>query len=329
MRSNLSNTVQDKILHLPFILIVIGLSLAALLQGCGDCPPCPDGTTQPGRTRTTSVWPEAAPDDPEVHAFFLQKYVLKDDLFAARCYFRQKVHAGPTGAALQKLDSAAVVINWSNLSARMNDHFSSMPPPPMYKRAIRVIYGLSVKTSPVSYSFKPLIQFLEITTDTLPHTREIVDESSAIYGIDSTGELYLASKKECHEAIKNYFDLVHIYRNGAAAFTKADTATDVRHFSFHWESQLVPLVAHNSTPKYIKLTSIAEERPAGDPYAGVRHHLVAVALDNANKELISNDPVVTGIEYKNHGSDIGSACPPQCSSKLYFPSTGLSTPVCP
>lgn len=330
MRSNFTTTLRDRILHLPVILTIVGLSLVVLLQGCGECPPCPEVRTTTPSAKATSVWPPANAVDSMLHEFS-QKYVMKYDLDAARCYFRQKVLAGPDTTHLQKLDSAAIVINWKKLSATMNDHFSSTPPPPECKRAIRVIYGLTAKTSPTAYYLTPFIQFLKITPDSVQDYWRIVDESTAIYGIDTDdGELHLASKKEYDDATQRYAALIHIHRAGPpAGFTQFSATSDVRHFTFHWEYQLVPLVAHNASPNFIKLTSIAEERPAVGPYPGVRHHLVAVALDSAKNEMISNNPVVAGIEYKNHGSDIGSACPPQCSTKLHFPPTGLATPVCP
>ncbi|MEZ4808575.1 MAG: hypothetical protein R2815_14020 [Flavobacteriales bacterium] len=293
--------------HSPHYLIIIPIVLTAftllLLSGCGD-PATPETTATEATADTVNVARAVVPPPPTMRMSLLKsEWQALTDSF--QTHFRLKSGAKP-------ITGTEVEILWSEIATKI-------PAPNGKLRGIVFHYGLDKE------NFRLGLSFVELTPDSIDYEYPEVTSlrvypvvgarlGSAISYSSWKGQFLSAPLP----ATGRYFDAVEVRRTDDPVFTSLSFGNDPQAEMMPYELEVLRLHDENvQTPPQtmtLVVNCAAEVDTILDSYA---HKLCLHmrSLDpnsNTVTDLLDDSPRVTGSEFKMHGADLGSLCPPLC-----------------
>jgi hypothetical protein len=205
---------------------------------------------------------------------------------------------------------------WAPLDSLM----ATITPRPTDKhiRGLAFHYGLDTTVAP--NRLKLALECVELTPlgDGVAYARK--DHDPALFFAVKDGGLHMATKAGWLTAYQTpYLQRTVVKRNGdSPAPTPVIPGVDHTSFVLRWEGTLDSLAAHNPELEHLIIAHVSEPMVRSESLEqGFRHNLAVHGMDKNGKTLL-DDSTYVGSSFRNKAADLGSPCPPDCATPLFY-----------
>jgi hypothetical protein len=204
-----------------------------------------------------------------------------------------------------------------------------LPSPNLDEKILRGItfhYGLDRRSTPER--LKLALEFVMLKPEPDSITYQIVPyDPSPFLAVEDKALVTVNKADWLKDFHVPYMEALRVKRNSySTAYTDLVNGIDHEAYTFRWEGSLESMITDNPEAKALFIWHVSEPEARNlDKEEGFRHDLAMHAVDGNNNVLMNNDPTT---DFKMRGSDLGSACPPNCTKAQFF-SIGLpAQPKC-
>lgn len=290
--------------HVPLFTLLFGVSLTACKEGDRSGVADKDGPEQIGQAEKARLLLTTHP------------WVARKEFNCISNDFKERflmVEGPDTNAFADRTDT----LLWAELDSLM----ATITPKPTDKhiRGLAFHYGLDTTVAP--NRLKLALECVELTPlgDGVAYARK--DHDPALFFAVQDGGLHMATKAGWLTAYQTpYLQRTVVKRNSdSPAPTPVIPGVDHTSFVLRWEGTLDSLAAaHDPELQHLIIAHVSEPMVRnGSLEQGFRHNLAVHGMDKNGKTLL-DDSTYVGSSFRNKAADLGSACPPDCATPLFY-----------